>query len=481
MRVVHIAMEGARILIANRGMMLVRVIALSAAAISAQSPIYTNSEKSKIHNFWNERGRFEVEAPPERANRGPWVVRLSPEGSMWLYNYSSFRGIGKNQTLKKQLPDSGTVHDWDAWVNAKVAYDRYNAGLGVSEADSRYLGHTVPNTMASATDPGPEPTDLIKFAGVAPEFASAVVPNAYLVNFPDGTLVKMADNPAMRSNFSAYRFPQGVMSGGTPVRTLPQDELDDLFSAAGIDGSEAKVMKAVSILEGGFDSVNTYDTGFVSVGLIQFACLSKGAGSLGMVLLREKTNDPKAFEEDFHRFGLDVTGDSQLVALGIDDGQVYTGTAAAHQIIDDKRLVSVFQHAGQKSRAFRVAQLQIAKEQYYPCNDMVTVNLNGQTLTAKVSDIIRSEAGMATLMDRKVNTGKTDPLASVLNQVGASCGCRTVEDLAAHERDVIVACKYRKDYTLDTSLTQPGSLAMRSMSSVSRHGTRGMRQKKTSG
>lgn len=472
-------MEGARLTIVNRGMMLLRVITLSAAAISAQSPSsYSNSDKSKIHNFWNERGRFEVEAPAERANRGPWVVRLSPEGSMWLYNYSSYRGIGKNQTLKKQLPDSGTVHEWDAWVNAKVAYDRYSAGLGVSEADSRYLGRQVPNTMASATNPGTEPADLIKFAGVAPEFASAVVPNAYLVNFPDGTLVKMADNPAMRSNFSAYRFPQGVMSGGTPVRTLPDEELNDLFSAAGIDGSTAKVMKAVSILEGGFDSVNTYDTGFVSVGLIQFACLSKGAGSLGMVLLREKTNDSKAFNEDFHRFGLDVTQDGQLVALGIDDGQVYQGTAAAHQIIDDKRLVSVFQHAGQKSRSFRVAQLQIAKEQYYPCNDLVTLNLNGQTLTAKISDIIRSEAGMATLMDRKVNTGKTDPLVSVLNQIGGSYGCRSVEDLAAHERDVIVACKYRKDYTQDASLTQPGSIALRSMSSVSRHGTRGMRQKK---
>ena len=309
-----------------------------------------------------------------------------------------------------------------------------------------------------------------------PDFAAAVVPNQYLVKFADGSTIKVADNPPMRANFPSYRFPQGVMSAGVQVKTMPQAELDELFQAAGVSASEQRVMKAVSLLEGGFDSVNTYDNGFVSVGLIQFACLSTGSGSLGAVLVREKQNDPSAFENDFHQYGLDVTDQAALVALDIETGDELTGNAAARQIINDKRLVAVFQHAGQTSRAFRLAQIEVAKSQYYPASDVVTVVLSGSPVAVKVSDVMRSEAGLATLMDRKVNTGKIDPFASVLSAVASTYSCGSVADLAAHEKEIVLACKFRKDYTLDATLSQPGDVAARGSLS-SRHAGRGFRHR----
>src|SRR2546421_3288125 len=190
----------------------------------------------------------------------------------------------------------------------------------------------------------------------------------------------------MRTKYPSYRFPQGVMSAGTPVKSLPPEEIDGLFQQAGIPDTAQHVMKAVSMLEGGFDSINTYDTGYVSVGLIQFACLSKGSGSLGSVLLREKLDDLQAFNEDFRSYGLDVSTSGSLVALDIDSGITREGAAAARQIINDKRLIAVFQHAGKQSKAFRIAQLRVAMDAYYPANDMVTVNANGQRITGRVND-----------------------------------------------------------------------------------------------
>jgi hypothetical protein len=476
MRGVDFAMEGVRLVLGNRGLMLARLVALSTMALSQRSA-FSASDTDQVQRFWNEPGRFMIQAPPERSTSGPWVVRLSPEGSVWFGTYNAARGVGKKSTLKAGAPPADIQKVWDAWLGQKVNYDRYRAGESVAEANSRYLGRNVNCTIPKASDPGPEPEALRQFVGVPPSFAAAVVPNQYLVNFPDGSAIKIADNPPMRANFPAYRFPQGVMSAGTPVKSLPPEQVDDLFNSAGVSGSTEKIMKAVSILEGGFDSVNTYDTGFVSVGLIQFACLSGGAGSLGMVLAREKQNDRESFENDFKRYGLDVTYNGALVALDIENGVELTGPAAARQIINDKRLVAVFQHAGQTSRAFRIAQIQIAKEQYFPGDDAVAFNADGQTVHCKVADCVRSEAGLAILMDRKVNTGKIDPLANVLTQVATETGCKTPEDLAAHEREIILACRYRKDYTQDPTLTQPGEVYSRpAINLASRHGTRNMRR-----
>jgi hypothetical protein len=474
-----LAKEGMR-LTGKRSMMLIRFVALSSVAMSQvqSSGYFTESEKSRIQSFWNGNGRFTVTAPKELRNKGPWQVRLTPEGSTWLYTFNSARGIGKGAVAKANLPRWEVQHEWEQWVNARIAFDWAQAGRAAAEANSRFMGRDMAGPDTSASDPGAAPSSLRTFAGDPPRFAAAVAPNQYVIHFEDGSQVKMMDNPSLRANFPSYRFAQGVMSSGTPVKSLPSGDLDALFSQAGIDSSTQKVMKAVSCLEGGFDSINTYDTGYVSVGLIQFACLSKGAGSLGRVLLREKQENPAAFERDFRHYGVDVTPGGALVALDLDTALVYEGAAAARRIINDKRLAAVFQHAGQRSTPFQVAQLKIAKDQYYPSEDVLTINAaGGQTITARVGDFIRSEAGLATVMDRKVNTGRLDPLPAVLSHVATECNCRSAEELATHEREVIAALRFRKDYTLDPELSQPSDVAIapRVTPLTSRHGSRGGR------
>jgi hypothetical protein len=287
--------------------------------------------------------------------------------------------------------------------------------------------------------------------GDAPLFAATVQPNQHEISFHDGVTLKLTDNPVMRPRYAYYRWADGVMSGGTQVKKMPQASLDALFAKASITESAQRVMKAVSLLEGGFDSINTYDTGFVSVGFIQFACLSKGSGSLGSVMLRERQDDPGNFETDFRQYGLDVNTDGTLVALNLATGENLTGLDAAKMIIQDKRLIAVFQHAGQTSEAFKVAQLKVAYQQYYPSDEMVTLSLGA----AKISDFIKSEAGMATLMDLKVNTGRMGDLAGKANAIIRTNSLKTVAELAEYEAELVRQMRFRKDFLSDETLTQP--------------------------
>ena len=259
----------------------------------------------------------------------------------------------------------------------------------------------------------------------------------------------------MRARYPYYRFSEGVISAGKRVSTLPAEEMDKLLEMAGVSESEARVMKAVSILEGGFDSVNTYDTGFVSVGFIQFASLRDGAGSLGRMLLDYKSNDPTGFQRDFRRFGLDVTPTGSLVALNWQTGFEGVGPEANRRIIQDKRLIAAFQRAGLKSPNYNAAQVRTAKSQYYPADDVIDVGLAGISITGKVSDFIKSEAGMATLMDRKVNTGGFGPLVPTLQKLAVEKQLKSFADFAKHEKEIVTALKYRKDYMADKSLSQP--------------------------
>ena len=238
---------------------------------------------------------------------------------------------------------------------------------------------------------------------------------------------------------------------------MPAGELDGLMRAAGLTPFEAHVVGAVSRLEGGFDAVNTYDTGFVSVGFIQFITAAGGDGSLASVLAAEKANAPTDFARDFHVRGIDVTPGGLYAVLDPATGAELTGPEAVQKTIHDPRLVAAFQAAGRSSRAFRVAQIGAAKRGYYPADDPITVTLpSGSTLTGRVGDILHSEAGMATAFDRKVNTGHAAPeVAAAVAAVMAAHGLTTLSDVALYEREVVIALKYRTDFLADQTLTQP--------------------------
>lgn len=479
------------------------LIALTVGAvltISAQPrhDYFGSDEKQAIQQFWFGKGRYAVRAS-DQGSTGPFQVRLTPEGSRWIYSVNKARGMSKGAQLtggsgpfdtpgasvsgttgggttivllddKGQpmnapaQPQQPAEMSWDAWIDAKVAYDRYLAACDCEAANSALLKRS-PRDIAPVADPGPIPSSLLTAAGPAPLLATKARPLQHTVNFDDFS-VTLTDNVDMRPKYAFYRFAEGVMRRGTPVKQLSQSDVADIFQGAGITETQQHVFGAVSMLEGGFDSLNTYDTGFVSVGLLQFACLQAGSGSLGAVLKAEKSYNPSDFQSDFRRFGIDVDDSGLLVIVSPADGREMIGQTAALEIIGDKRLASVFARAGAVSKSFRIAQLMVAKQRYFPADDVITVTLGGSKTSLRVGDFIRSEAGLATLMDRKVNTGNLGPLATIVQGVIDQTGARSVDDLANSEATIISGLTFRHKYLGDANLSQPSGVVIGRRSSM---------------
>lgn len=464
-------------------------LAVLAATSSAQS-LFESKDRRLVTKTLEKEVRLVVATPPYADHRGAWQVRLTPEGSVWLYNYSK----AKNRQS-----------DWNAWIDAKINFDRGEAARKAAElnggkvqeqpADADFqdeasvggmddLSGPLADKPAKAKrapgDPGPMPEDLKEAMGEAPAFAAAVKPQMYKVSFGDEPPVAFVNQAPVPPRYLFFRSAEGVISGGTPVRSMADDDIAKLCEKAGIDEATWRVMRSVSQLEGGFDSINTYDTGYISVGFIQFTTGANGTGSLGKVLLTEKTADPEAFEKDFHRYGIEVTDKGVLDVFDPASDQEVAGKDAVQAVIADKRLSAVFVRAGKKSLAFKAAQLAVAKERYFAGDDKVTLKLGDTTTAVRVGDVVKSEAGLAILMDRKVNTGRTDPLASVLQRVADESKATCAEDLAAYEDQIVAAVRFRRDFLRDEALSQPVA-STRALSLGSRGGPypRGVRSKKS--
>jgi hypothetical protein len=426
---------------------------------------FTVAERSAVTAYWADPSRFTIEPAIDAAKGQLWVVRQTVDGSAWLYNLNRSRNIPKGAVSTASNP-------WDAWIDGRMALEKWQTEAQAAAANAKVFNLLEPIPSASPADPGPIPDDLLSFAGNPPRFFAAVIPQRYCVRFDSTMICASQDQVAIRARSPYFRFSQGVRSVGIPLKSLPANTLDEVVTQAGITPSQARVFRAVSLLEGGFDAVNTYDTGIVSVGFIQFTAGQLGNGSLCAVLVRNKADQPQAFEDDFRKFGIDVSADGVLQVVDPITGAVLDGALAAQKIVDEKRLTAVFQRAGLVSRAFQVAQLEVARDRYLPISDAVTVMINGETISGTVADVIRSEAGLATLMDRKVNAGNIEMLNSVLQSIVDRGNVATLSDLAPFEREIVERLKYRKDYLLDTTLTQPSGEGTRLKSGSSRSGKR---------
>lgn len=432
--------------------LLLAGVALAVAA--APQPLFTPEERARIVAYWNEPGRYTVQAPPKAVTDGPWQVRQTPEGSVWLLNYTrKVSGSVKISPSEDAKGDTPETRAWEAWLNARMAYERRMAENAVARANAQALGRPAPIAADAPPMPGVIPDSLVAAVGNPPPFYTPAAPVQATVTFPDGETLAYESHVPVRDRFAYYRQPEGTVSYGVALSRLPAEELDKVF-AIGMSPGEGRAARAVSLMEGGFDSVNTYDTGYVSVGFIQFITGEEGNGSLAAVLRREKTDAPAAFELDFRQYGLDVS-DAGVVAVDPDTGAELTGREAVRAIIRDRRLTAPFQRAGRHSNAFRAAQIQVARDRYWPANDPITIAANGNTLTGKVSDVVRSEAGLATLFDRKVNRGNIRPLEDVVAKLMADRKLKTLDEARAHERDIVAALKYRRDFLADPTLGQP--------------------------
>ena len=450
------------------------------AALSSAQNLFDGKDRRAVKRELEKDVKVEVATPPYADHRGVWQVRLTPDGSKWLYTYQH-----------SQPPDDNDHSSWQDWIDSKIAFDRAVAAhkadqlngkvgadddpsgpmatdadfndegsVGGMSDDEDFSGEMPPLTIGGkdVENPGPMPDGLRDFmGGEPPVFAAAVKPQLFKVSFGDQDPVSFVNQAPVPAHFQYLRSSDGVISGGTPLKSMSDDEIGALCKRAGIDDSTWHVMRAVSSLEGGFDSINTYDTGYISAGFIQFTTGSSGAGSLAKVLLREKQDDPEAFRRDFHRYGVDVTDKGVLVVYDPKEDEELVGESAVQQIIKDKSLTAVLVHAGRQSDAFKVAQLETAKDRYYVGDEKVKLKLNDQVTEVRVGDIVKSEAGQAILMDRKVNTGHTDPLAKVLQDVADNSMAGSPEDLSNYEEQIDEQLKFRRDFLKDSTLTQPGS------------------------
>lgn len=484
------------------------------AAVQAPSPppAFSDTERAAVQAYWSAPGRYSVTAPPTAAQTGPWVVRLTPEASRWFLSYQIAVGQAKAPPTQDAAAATPATEAWEQWVQAKLAYDRAlararadaaNSAIGIApppplapptagavgsgSATQAPAASSIPpagapppglDTTASQNGapgqpaqtaapvpqglapratppPGPIPADLLAAVGDPPPFADAVAPLQYTITFDDGNAYTFQDHVPVRPRFAYYRFQQGVMSIGKMLRDMTDTEMAPLFAAAGMTPSEARIMSAVSRQEGGFDAINTYDTGFVSVGFLQFVTMGTGRNSLTDVLAREKAERAADYQQDFRRFGIDIDGTGTLDVVDPGTGAELTGPAAVSRVIDDKRLTAVFQRAGRSSTAFRVAQIEVAKARYWPTGDPFTVTINGTPVSGKVSDLIRSEAGIATLFDRKVNRGSIGPFSDTVAKVIAEHNLQSLQEVGPYEREIVTMLKYRADYLKYPSLSQP--------------------------
>lgn len=434
-----------------RGTLL--LLCATALCVGARpAPLFSNDERTKLVAFWNAPGRYAHGMPVDPAN--PWQVRLTPEGSAWFLAYQKALRGAENTPPNLDAAATPATADWEDWVKTKLVHDRWVASQTADAANAARENHTGSAAQYPPSAPGPMPAGLVEAAGNAPVFSDACTPVTYKVTFADGEAFDYKDHVSFRERFAYYRFPQGTVAYGSALGEMSDADLTPLF-ATGMTPSEARIARAVSKLEGGFETVNTYDTGFVSIGFIQFITSSDGKGSLAQVLAYQKKYTIVDFIIEYHRYGIDVNGDGEIVVLDPSTGGEISGAAAVTKIIEDKRLTAVFQRNGRHSKAFRTAQIAIAKRIYWPSDIPLTVTVNGTEITGVVSDVVKSEAGLATLFDRKVNRGNILPFPDAVTQAMTLHKLKTLAGAAAYERDIIAQIKYRTDFLQDSTLSQP--------------------------
>lgn len=436
-----------------------------------QESLFTDVERTRLVQWWDDPERFRSEPRASDGKTGPWAARATADGSIWHFKYGSAvsgaRKVPPGKTVVAE--DNGATEGWERWLTARLARDWHRAEQEAALANASLPG-APPSLPASPLppSPGPIPATLLKACGNPPPFAQAVVPLRHRVRLdnPDDEYI-FNDNVKVGERFAYYRFSQGVVSYGTKLENMPEDILAQRFEKGGFTPSQRRIFAAVSRSEGGFDTVQTYDTGCVSVGFIQFITHKDGKHSLSAVLQRQKTDFPDAFEADFRRYGVDVHPDNSIVVVDPSTGAELSGPDAVLKIVEDKRLVAVFQRAGRHSEAFQITQIRTAFERYWPGQTRFdVVGKDGVRISGTIADIIRSEAGMATLVDRKVNTGNLGSFADVVARVAREKDCRSLEDLRSHERRIVSALEYRVNYLANPKLSQPdgGEQAARSRS-----------------
>ena len=186
----------------------------------------------------------------------------------------------------------------------------------------------------------------------------------------------------------------------------------------GLPTADARIFAVVSSLEGGFDTIQTYDRAKFSWGFIQYAA----TGGLPRLLHELKCRVPDCFGAHFGAVGIDVKEGEIAVSV---NGRTLRGFAARNRLHDAPALWKAFLSAS-KDESVQDMQICVAHERYYRPMLEQRFSLGGRTY--QLGDLFAgSELGRAVLFDRAVHRGPG--YATLLIQRAArQCDNRAVAD-----------------------------------------------------
>ena len=297
------------------------------------------------------------------------------------------------------------------------------------------------------------------------------------------------DDPIAFRDYPKSPFTVNVHGVSVSGIAMPEAMPEAEFTTLGFDAAQTRALRFVSAHEGNFDAVNTYDRARISFGFIQFA----GGRGLPLLMALAKTTRPEAFAQAFGRYGIDVEFDVRdgaiadpALALVDPDGTVRRGRPAEEAIRDSGRLTGIFIAAG-REHDVQVAQMDAAGRYYLvpaltsdaefttavievldaPGGDVIDTRAGaaarafaatpeyaaletaqriarrGAGTEAPLSLLLRSEQGLAVLLDRTIQEGSGPAGAGVgrivgaVRQVADARGVIDVLDVAPYERSIL--------------------------------------------
>ena len=126
-----------------------------AAQVSPPPPLFTADERKAVIAYWAQPGRYAEKLPPDTDKNGPFQVRLSVPGSVWLREYNRLRGMNKVPPTANARPQNEEQQSWQAWIDAKIEHDRWNAAQIAATRITSSPGTTPSSTIARFPRPNP--------------------------------------------------------------------------------------------------------------------------------------------------------------------------------------------------------------------------------------------------------------------------------------------------------------------------------------
>jgi len=247
----------------------------------APPEIYSKEQASAVQDTWKKGASTTTDTFPETKAYAAWKRQAT--------NVIAQMKASKD---KATATGAGTLA---AWITSFEARQQWllDTSNGKEPADAG----AVPVELSGAT------VGKGKTLG-SPPASPFTLRHQYDVTLSDKTTYQYKDVIAPPKYLT---HATGVNKEGTPLSSWKAKDIDALFDEAGVkDVDQRKAILRVSAKEGGFNAINTWDTGFVSVGAIQFTTGPDGNYNIAKLLQTAKTADAGGFDTYFRNLGIDA-------------------------------------------------------------------------------------------------------------------------------------------------------------------------------